>query len=247
MNPTFSRRLASFLLRHRALLLLVLADTVTKVAAFELLPHGRPVSVLPGLSFYLAVNDWGVMGGVHGIGAVTASPAYTIVLAIGLVLFALLVLRLGNSSLGFAWRIAIGTLAFFVVAFAAQAVQIPFAHVTMPANAIVMTIRMAALTVALAFYAVSSAPVPRVAFTLFAAGALGNAASYTYPPFEVIDFLMIPIEPVFALIGKSGEAMVGVINLADLYIFTFPLLLLAWVPAALLQRTWLLTRSQGSR
>jgi len=247
MSTTTPRRVGELLRRHRLLLLLLVADVATKVAAFGLLPHGQPVPVLPGLTLYLAVNDWGVMGGVHGIGAVTANPAYTMVLALGLFVFALVILRLGASSLGFGWRVLAGTAVFMGVAFAAQAVAIPLAHLTLPADVIVMTIRMAALTVSLAFYAASTAPLPRAAFTFFAAGALANALSYTYPPFDVVDFLMVPIQPVLGLLGGSPEAVsestVGVINLADLYLFAFPLLLLAWPPSALFLRTRRLVRT----
>ena len=237
MPATFARRVRKQLRPHRLLLLLLVADIATKVAAFALLPDGSPVSVLPGLRLYLAVNDWGVMGGVHGLGAVTANPAYTIFLAFGLFVFALAILRLGVSSLGFGWRVLAGTAVFFAVAFAAQAAAIPLAYLTLPAEVIVTTIRVAALAVSLAFYTASTAPLPRAAFTLFAAGALSNAASYTYPPFEVVDFLMVPIQPLIGLLGSGGEATVGVINLADMYLLAFPLLLLAWPPAALFLRT----------
>ncbi|MFN2425734.1 MAG: hypothetical protein ABR587_04745 [Candidatus Binatia bacterium] len=239
---TFLQRAGKFLLRHRLLLLLVAADLVTKLAAFALLPHDEPVPLMPGVSLYLAVNEWGVMGGVHGIGAVTANPAYTMMLAFGLLVFALAILRLGTSGLAFGWRVLAGTAVFFGVALAAQAVSVPFAHVALPAQVIVMTIRLAALAVSVAFYAASIAAWPRAAFTLFAAGALGNTASYAYPPFAVIDFLMVPIEPLLALAGRGGESLVGVVNMADLYLFTFPVVLMAWPIAALVVRAGRLLR-----
>jgi lipoprotein signal peptidase len=82
---------------------------------------------------------------------------------------------------------------------------------------------------------------PRTAFTLLAAGALANAASSLYPPFEVIDFLVVPLQPVVGFLAGlsgrtsalAGDANMGVINLADVYLFFVPLLLLAWPLAAL--------------
>lgn len=238
---SFASRVARGLGRHRLLLLLLAADVASKVAAFGLLPDGEPVTVVPGLRLYLAVNEWGVMGGVHGLGPVTANPVYTMLLAVGLLIFAFTVLRLGASRLAFGWRVLAGTAVFFAVATAAQAAATPFARVEIPADIIIASIRTAALAVSVAFYLASSAALPRAAFTLLAAGALANAASYAYPPFQVVDFLVVPLQPVvgfFAgLVGRSatlaGDANVGVINFADVYIFLVPLLLLAWPLAAL--------------
>lgn len=247
MPTSFPRRAREFLRRHRLLLALLAADVVTKVAAFELLPHGRAVPLLPGLTLYLAVNDWGVMGGVHGLDAVTGNPAYTMFLALGLFVLAIVIVRLGVSTLPFGWRFLAGTAAFFAVAIAAPAAAIPFSGLTLPAETIVMTIRSAALAVAVALYAASTAPMPRIAFTFVAAGALANAASYAYPPFEVVDFLMVPIQPVLALlgsrVGEVSKTTVGVVNMADLYLLTFPLLLAAWPASALLARVRGLARN----
>lgn len=233
-----SRSFAS-LRRHRVLAGLLIADIATKLAAFHLLPEHEPVAVLPGLRLYLAVNEWGVMGGVEGIRTVTANPAYTMLLAFGLILFAITIVRLGSSSLAFGWRVVAGTLVFFAVASAAQALAAPLAHLELPARLVVATIRFAALAVSLAFYAASSAALPRAAFTLLAAGALANAASYAYPPFEVVDFVMVPLQPLFALFGREAIAdgsAVGVVNLADMYLFAVPMVLLAWPASALLER-----------
>ncbi len=234
----FARRAADSLSRHRLLLSLVALDTATKIAAFLFLPHGETITIVPGLRLFLAVNDWGVMGGVHGIGAVTANPAYTVFLAFGLLVFAHVIVRLGDSSLAFGWRLLMGGAVFLFVAFLAQGLARPLSHISMPADVVVMTIRLAALLVAVAFYSVSRAPMPRLLFTMFAAGALSNGASYLYPPFEVIDFLMVPIGPFLGMLGPgaSAETTVGVVNLADLYLFTVPFLLLAWPPVALALR-----------
>lgn len=231
--------MVDFVSRHRLLLFLVAADVATKLAAFRLLPHGEPVELTSRISLYLAVNDWGVMGGVHGIGAVTENPAYTMLLALGLFAFSFAIVRLGRSSLAFGWRLAAGTTVFFGVAIAAHVLSLPLRGFQMPAEVIVPFIRFAALTVSVAFYAASTALVPRTAFTLFAAGALSNSASYTYPPYEVVDFLMVPIQPLLAALGsaEASASTVGVVNLADLYLFTVPLVLAAWPVAALLRRT----------
>jgi lipoprotein signal peptidase len=232
-----SRRAAEFLGRNRLLLFLISLDALTKLLAFVFLPHGEPISVLPGLHLFLAVNEWGVMGGVHGIGPVTSNPAYTMFLALGLLLFAHVIVRLGETSLAFGWRFVVGTGVFLAVAFLSEALAKPLSHISMPLDVVVMTIRLAALVVAIAFYSVSRAPMPSIIFTFFAAGALANAASYLYPPFEVIDFLMVPIGPLLAVLdpGASAETTRGVINLADLYLFTVPFLLAAWPPLALLR------------
>ncbi|MCA1807101.1 MAG: hypothetical protein LC687_04540 [Actinobacteria bacterium] len=241
----FALRLGAFLGRHRFLAALLAADAATKMAAFEFLPHDRAVSVLPGVQLYLAVNDWGVMGGVQGIGAVTANPSYTLALAVGLLVFAFAIHRLGASGLGLGRRLAVGTAVFFAVACAAQGAAPLLPPFSLPAEAVVASIRGAALVVSVAFYAASQAPFPRAAFTLLAAGALANSASHAYPPFEVVDFLMVPAGPVLALFGRGREAgaesVVGVINLADIYVFLSPLVLLAWPLAALVRRGAALT------
>jgi lipoprotein signal peptidase len=235
---TISQRASAFLRRNRVLLVLLAADAASKIAAFLMLPNAETVEVAPGIKFFLAVNDWGVMGGVHGIGAVTANPSYTLFLAFGLLVFAAVIYRLGQSSLTFGWRVVMGTAVFLFVAFAAQAFAKPLSHITMPSDVVVMTIRLAALMVAIAFYAVARSPMPRAIFTMFAAGALSNALSYTYPPFEVVDFLMVPIQPFLSMLGPgvSAETTVGVINFADLYLFTVPFLVALWMPAALFLR-----------
>lgn len=231
----FARRAAEFLAHHRLLLALVAIDAITKILAFLLLPLGETVPVLPGLNFFLAVNDWGVMGGVHGIGAVTANPAYTMFLALGLLVFAHMIVRLGESSLAFGWRFVMGLGVFLAVAFLSEGLAKPLSHISMPLDVVVMTIRLAALVVAVAFYSVSRAPMPRLIFTFFAAGALSNSASYLYPPFEVIDFLVVPIGPFLEAFGSgaSAETTVGVINMADLYLFTVPFLVVAWPPVGM--------------
>jgi len=89
------------------------------------------------------------------------------------------------------------------------------------------------LAVSLAFYFASSAPFARAAFTLLAAGALANAASYAYPPYEVVDFLMVPLRPFI----EVPEESVGVINFADIYLFAFPFVLAVWPATALYGRT----------
>jgi len=231
-----ARRATGFLSRNRLLLALIALDAVTKIVAFLVLPHGETVTLLPGLKLFLATNDWGVMGGVHGIGTVTANPAYTLFLALGLLVFAHVIVKLGESNLAFGWRLLMGTAVFLAVAVLSEGLAQPLSHISMPTDVVVMTIRLAALVVAVAFYSVSRAPMPLLMFTFFAAGALSNAASYLYPPFEVIDFLVVPISLLLGMLrpGVSAETTVGVINFADLYLFTVPFLLLAWPPAAVL-------------
>lgn len=231
--------LDAFVRRHGWLLALLAIDVATKVAAFSLLPHGERVSLLPGLHLYLAVNEWGVMGGVQGIGAVTGNPAYTMLLAVGLLSFAFIVVRIGLSGLGFAARLGLGTAAFFAIATAAEMGARPLAGLLVPADLVVASIRFAALAVAVALYCACRAPWPRAAFTLLAAGALANNASYVYPPFEVVDFVMVPVGPLLSLLGNTpdpGGADMGVINLADMYVAFFPALLLLWPPAVVFGR-----------
>ncbi|HXC49819.1 MAG TPA: signal peptidase II [Candidatus Limnocylindrales bacterium] len=227
---SFARRVLSALERHRFLAALVAADVASKVAAFHFLPDGRAVTLLPGVRLYLAVNEWGVMGGVEGIGRVTANPAYTVLLAAGLIVFAGAIVRLSASSIAFGWQVFAGLLVFLGVAFAAQAIAAPLSHIPLPASMIVATIRLAVLAVSLAFYFASSAPIARAAFTLLAAGSLSNAVSYVYPPYEVVDFLIVPLG------SLSDGASFGVINFADIYLFLFPLMLLAWPASALISR-----------
>lgn len=236
----FRVRAGRLLRRHGVLGLLVTADVVTKVAAFRLLPHGEPVEVFPGLRLLLAVNEWGVMGGVEGMGAVASKPAYTMLLAAGLVALAWGVLRLAESGLGFGRRMAVGTAAFFGIAFLAEAGEAALPGVDVPAGLLIPSIRVAALMLALALYGASRVPRSRLPFTLLAAGALANAASSLYPPFDVVDFLVVPLAPLASLLGNSpaigSDSTVGVINLADVYLFAFPFALVAWPVAFALSR-----------
>lgn len=238
--PTAPSLAAPALERHAPLLLLVAIDVATKLAAWTWLPHGRVVDAAPGLRFFLAINEWGVMGGPVGMPRVTAEPAYTLMLALGLALLSLVVLRLGRSRAGFGARVAMGAAAFGVVAVVARAVSLPFADQDLPAGWVVPAIRASVLLLAVSLYAASRAPRPRAAFTLLAAGALANAASSLYPPFEVIDFLIVPLAPFLPLLGAadstSGADAIGVINVADLYLFAFPFALLAWPVLAVLRR-----------
>ena len=238
-KPRPTPPLVAFLVRHRFLLTLLLLDIATKVAAFRLLPEAEPVVVFPGVRLFLALNEWGVMGGVHGMNAITARSAYDVMLAIGLFFFALVVQRLGVSSLRVGWRVLVGLMAFFAVAVAAETVALPLADVRVPATILVSILRLAVLAVTLAFYAVMTAPLPRVAFTLLAAGALGNSLSFLYPPFAVVDFLILPLTFAMPLLGVwaagSPDDIAGVINMADVYLFLFPFLVLAWPVSALVR------------
>lgn len=234
------RRLRVFLRRHGALVLLVAADAATKVAAFRLLPQAEPVTVLPGLRLYLAVNEWGVMGGVHGLGAVTRKPLYTMLLAAGLVVLALCIMRLAATRLSFGRRVLVAMAVFLGVSFVAEAGSAAFGDLLLPAPFVVASIRAAVLVVAVALYAASRVPRARAPLRLLAAGALANAASSAYPPYEVVDFLMVPLAPVATLLGRGvdvgGAGAVGVVNLADLYLFAVPMLLAVWPLAALASR-----------
>jgi len=234
--PRVRHRTVAFARRHGVLAALVAADAATKTAAFHLLPLGEPVTLMPGLRLCLAINEWGVMGGVNGLGPVASRPMYTLILAAGLLVLALTILRLAATGLSFGWRVAAGTAVFLGVACAAEAASAVLPAIVVPADVLVATIRAAALLLALAFYAASRAPRARAPFLLLAAGALANAASSAYPPFAVVDFLVVPLAPLASLVGGHvgalGEDTVGVINLADVCLFVFPLLLLAWPFAA---------------
>lgn len=229
-----------FARRHAALFAMVLADACTKLVAFGLLPHEETVRLLPGLRLRLAINEWGVMGGVQGLGPVAARPAYTMLLAAGLLVLAASILRLASTRRSFGRRVALGAAVFLGVAFAAEAGSEVLPAVPFPADVVVTTIRVAALALALAFYAASRAAGARAAFTLLAAGAVANAASALYPPFSVVDFLVVPLAPLSFLMGRHGAGFdastVGVVNLADLYLFAFPLALAAWPLAAAARR-----------
>lgn len=210
---------------HIALVALVAADVATKLAAFALLPAGEPVGITRGVGFHLTLNEWGVLGGVEGISAVTANSVYTVMLAVALLGLAVLVRRLARMGLSFPVRVLAGSVAFVVVANVVQFVSRPFANVALPPEPVIYAIRTAALVVSLALYSVSHAPVPSAVFTLLGAGSVANAASYAYPPFEVIDFVRIPLP------GQPDAF--GVLNLADVYIALSIALALVWPLIAL--------------
>ena len=111
-----------------------------------------------------------------------------------------------------------------------QIVAQPFAYVILPPDLVISSIRASALVVSLAFYSVSLAPVARVVFTLLAAGSLANSLSYVYPPYDVIDFVRIPL--------PGREDAFGVINVADVYIALSLVGAAAWPLLALLGWVW---------
>lgn len=168
--------------------------------------------------------------------AVAANSVYTMCLAVGLLVFSRVVYGLGRSSLAFGWRLLAGFFAFAMVALLAELVSAPLADVQVATSVVVASIRFAVVVMSVAFYAASRAPWPRAAFLLLAGGSLSNAASYLYPPYNVVDFLVVPLQPLMERLGDApavaaagpASGMVGVINLADLYLFAFPFVVLAW-------------------
>ncbi|HYC01275.1 MAG TPA: signal peptidase II [Candidatus Limnocylindrales bacterium] len=217
----------ALLARHRVLLGLLALDAITKRIAFSVLPSNETVSVMGVPVFQLALNEWGVMGGVEGIGSVTSNSAYTLILAAGLLVQALVIWWLGSVELQFWLRLVAGLTVFFAIATAAEFAAKPMADVSADPAVVVTSIRGAALVLSLALYAVSRAPLPRLAFTLLAGGALANALSYAYPPFEVVDFLRIPL--------PGRDDVYGVVNLADVYVLAFVVVAMAWPLLSLLQ------------
>lgn len=235
------RPLASSLLGrlrpHLALLGLLAADVVTKTASFALLEQGSPYHVFPGVTLYLALNEWGVMGGVAGLGAVTANTAYTFGLAVGLFVLAAVVAALSRTRFPFAVRCTLGVASFLAVAEGARLFGERWTGAAFEPHAVVYGVRAASLAVCVTLYGASRSTWPRAAFALLAAGALGNALSYLYPPFGVVDFLLVPVAPVLLALGAEGhDETFGVINLADLYVVGFALAVVLWPLAAALRR-----------
>ena len=213
--------------RHFVLVALVAADVATKSLAFGLLPGGETIPIAGGVGFYLTLNEWGVLGGVQGISAVTANSVYTVMLATALLGLAVMVRKLAALRLPFAVRTIAGVVIFFVVANVIQLLAQPFAHVALPPDLVIYAIRIAALVVSLSFYSVSRAALPCAIFTLLSAGSLANAVSYAYPPFEVIDFLRVPL--------PGRDHAFGVLNLADVYIALSLAMGLLWPLIALIR------------
>jgi len=234
--PERVARTLEFLRRHLLLASLLVVDALTKVAAFTLLDHDGAVEVGGGLSLRLVLNEWGVMGGVQGIGAVAANPAYTFLLAAGLSLLAICVPLLSASGLAFGWRLLLGAIAFLIVSLFVEVLAKPLAGWNVGGEWVVPVLRASALLLAVALYVASRAGFPRLAFGLLAAGALGNTASRLYPPYEVVDFLMVPLAPFARLAGQEvGEDLHAILNVADLYVLAFPVVLAAWPSAVALR------------
>ena len=210
------------------LLGLMAFDAITKRVAFSVLPSGETIPFFGAPLFQLALNEWGVMGGVEGINSVTNNSAYTLILAVGLLVQALVIVWLGSVALPFWLKLTAGLAVFFAIATAAELVAKPMAHLSADPAVVVMSIRGSALVLSVALYAVSRAPLPRLAFTLLAAGALSNGISYLYPPYEVVDFLRLPVP------GRAD--LYGVVNLADIYVLAFVAVALAWPVLALIAR-----------
>jgi|GEM_PF-1935715 len=229
-------RWAAFGRGHLALALLVAADVMTKQLAFRLLPGGKPEEISRGVGFYLTMNEWGVLGGVDGVATVTTNSVYTLLLAVALLGLALMVRKLDATGLSFALRMLVGTLVFALVSNLVALAARPFAYVSLPPDLVINAIRASVLVVSVAFYSVSRATMARVVFTLLVAGSLANGLSYIYPPFEVIDFLRIPL--------PGNPDAFGVINLADVYIALSIVALAAWPLVAL--AGWLRRLGRGA-
>lgn len=237
----FAERAVAFGQRHFVLASLVAVDVATKQLAFRLLPAGATAEGDTGFGFHLTLNEWGVLGGVQGVAAVTANSVYTLLLAAALLGLALMVRWLSATGMSFAARLLVGSVLFVIVANLVQFVARPFAYVTLPPDLVINSIRASALVMSLTLYSVSRSAMGCAVFTLLSAGSLANGLSYVYPPFEVIDFLRVPVP------GFQGAF--GVINLADVYIVAAILAALAWPPVALIAwgRQWWQRRSRARR
>jgi len=214
--------------RHRIdlllVLILVLIDTGTKVAAYALLPPGNwPIGVGDDLSLKLMLNETGIAlsrGELY-----SWWPSMHIAQAIAFLAMAVVVVSLARSGIRWSLRVLAGIGSLLAVALGSFFLAELLPKVFDDQRPSVILMRASDLVLLLVLVMCSRTLYFRACFTLMFAGGTGNLLSFFYPPFAGVDFIRSR--------WMCEVIDMGVFNVADVYlIFSYIMLLAA--PAYLL-------------
>jgi lipoprotein signal peptidase len=207
-------------------LILVLIDTGTKVAAYAVLPPGNwPLGVGDDLSLLLSLNEMGVAVSPSDVFA--KYPSMPIAQAIAMLAMSVVVIALARSEIrrGFGVLAGIGSLLVLVLGSVFLAEVLPKVFDDQRHSVILM--RASSLVLLLVLIMCSRTLYFRACFTVMAAAGAGNLLSFFYPPFAIVDFIRSR--------WMCEVIDMGVFNVADLYFLLSCIMLLA-APAYLLVR-----------
>lgn len=201
MSDLFTTRMPS---RYLFVLMLIVIDFGFKIGIYTFLDHPIP-SDWGFLRIHPALNKAGVAG-FADIEMIEQESNNIFGLAVGIVLFSsvsFFLSRLNLSSLQF--RIGV-CLTGLVSVFLVKPLGIWIPHDNLSAIEILHLCQISgAVGLAFAIY-ISRVSIFTVSMVLLFSGSVGNQLGFLYPPYDPIDFLEI--------------RNVGILNLADLYIFT---------------------------
>lgn len=195
-------------------LVLVVADALTKLAALRFLLLERSVVVTDWCSLSLTLNETGLGSDYRKL----FGQGSQLFVAAVYVLMTPVVINIQSRR----WRFGVKVLtAFAIYAALLLTARSASAFVSLPtlnpwtAN---LVARAAAFPLLIAFLTISRSTYFRFLWALALACGIGNALSLLYPPFKIVDF--IQVEPATALFGT------GIFNLADVYADAAKVLLL---------------------
>jgi lipoprotein signal peptidase len=205
-------------------LILVLIDTGTKVAAYAFLPPGDwPLGIGDDLSLFLGLNETGIAlsRGEH----YAKWPSMHIAQAIAFLAMSVAVVSLARSGIRWSLRVLAGIGSLLAVALGSFFLAELLPKVFDDQRPSVILMRASGLVLLLVLLMCSRTLYFRACFTLMAAAAAGNLLSFFYPPFAIVDFIRSR--------WMCEATEMGAFNVADVYvIFSFTMLLTA--PAYLL-------------
>jgi lipoprotein signal peptidase len=171
------------------LVCLILFDLLTKLLAYNCLPHGQK-------SFF--IQDVGAIKPIYNPIAVDAQHPPLIRtrkpstpmdqgIAISVVALIVMVLKHAKARLGYKWIIGV------VIFCAASRVMKQAGAFNLPQfrhGAVILIVKFLVIALFLLCYQYSQSAWFKTAYILAVAGALGNILSYAYPPWHVIDFIL---------------------------------------------------------
>jgi len=198
-------------------LILVLIDTGTKVAAYAFLPPGNwPIGIGDDLSLFLMLND---AGPALSRDAYAKYPSMPIEQAVAMLAMSAIIIALARSGMRWCSRVLASIGCFLAISLAAFYLEplIPKGFVE-PRQALILMMT-SCLVLFLVLILCSTTRYFRACFTLMAAAGAGNLLSFFYPPFAVVDFIHSR--------WVSGVLEVGSSNVADVYALSCYLMLLA--------------------
>ncbi len=198
---------------HCMVLFLVILDTVSKIAAYILLPLHKNIPLIgEHLFFCLSINTRGVPTYArtpNSIFSVTATEELItsfLILIFVLILFVLVCLQWSRKV-----RISAGILAFIGIVFLTDLLSTRFTlpELSPPVQGTLSRVGSTSFFVML--YCIFKNRYLKAVFSIGAAGALGNMLSFFYPPFGIVDFI-------YCDVADFLRKYVGIFNLADIYL-----------------------------